>query len=334
MRIWFVFIGIALALYSCSDRNKPLVSMYHWKSEAIYSKHIENAMDISGSEKIYLRYFDVELKSNEWSSRESPFPTYVINKIAPEFSDFEIVPVVYLTNNIFQLENLKVVELAKQVRELINQISLEHFKKEIKEIQIDCDWTQSTRMNYFEFLEILNTDFNIDATIRLHQVKFKDKTGIPPVKKGTLMMYNVGDLKNRDQNSILEHEIVGDYINSSSTYPISLNIGLPIYSQTIVFNNDDEVRIMKGVSRQLYETDSHFKKVSSQVFNVEKDTLFNGLYLSEGYQLKLEEVSTDEVLRSYSILKMSKLNLNGVVLYHLDDEVLTHFNISELIEGL
>jgi len=77
-------------------------------------------------------------------------------------------------------------------------------------------------------LNILKKDFNVTATIRLHQIKFKDKTGIPPVDQGVLMAYNIGELKNNKQNSILEANIVKQYINKNTEYPLKLKLALDI----------------------------------------------------------------------------------------------------------
>lgn len=45
----------------------------------------------------------------------------------------------------------------------------------VKEIQIDCDWTASTQEAYFEFLHYLkekakDKQIQLSATIRLHQL--------------------------------------------------------------------------------------------------------------------------------------------------------------------
>ena len=66
----------------------------------------------------------------------------------------------------------------------------------VKEIQIDCDWTASTQEAYFEFLHYLkekakDKQIQLSATIRLHQLSMTP----PPVDRGILMMYNTGDVK-------------------------------------------------------------------------------------------------------------------------------------------
>ena len=67
-----------------------------------------------------------------------------------------------------------------------------------KEIQLDCDWNSSTQKKYFNLIEEMKlypTWENIvwSATIRLHQLKYPKQTGVPPVNKGVLMFYNMGN---------------------------------------------------------------------------------------------------------------------------------------------
>ena len=106
----------------------------------------------------------------------------------------------------------------------------------IHEIQFDCDWTQSTKEKYFKFLRHfrqLQNDptFQLSATIRLHQIKFANQTGVPPVNRGMLMFYNMADLESiKTPNSILDLEVAHQYIDSQTTYELPLDFALPIFS--------------------------------------------------------------------------------------------------------
>jgi len=327
---------ILLITSSCfNDRySKKNISFYHWKSKAVFNKSYEQAINISKTNKIYLHYFDIEtLQEQSWDNDEV-YPTYVLKSVSEEYKKLEIVPVVYITNRVFKTYNLNIPDLSNRIIQLINQISVEHFDKEIKQIQIDCDWTQSTRNSYFELLKQLQNYFEIDVTIRLHQIKYKNRTGIPPVKKGTLMLYNVGDLKNRQQNSTLESSIVKQYINSETEYPLILNIGLPLFSQTVVSNSDNEVKIIKNTERFMLENDSHFKKNDEINFTIIKDTLYKGVFLSKGYNLKLEEIKETEIIASHKIIRESNLTTNEIIFYHLDEKSLSNINLNELLEKL
>ena len=141
-------------------------------------------------------------------------------------------------------------------------------------------------------------------------------------------------LKNKKQNSIIESNIVSQYINSESSYPLSLSIGLPIFSQTVVFNNKNEIRLINTTERKTLDNDVHFKKQDDLVYEVTKDTLYHGFYLSEGFLLKLEEATLEEVQTSYQLICNSKLSTNEVIVYHLDEKQISSLNFNELIKQL
>ena len=124
----------------------------------------------------------------------------------------EIIPVVYIVNNCFKA-NTKTNsissdksggkssdetprQLADKILNRILQMNEANDIENVKEIQIDCDWTASTQEAYFEFLHYLkekakDKQIQLSATIRLHQLSMTP----PPVDRGILMMYNTGDVK-------------------------------------------------------------------------------------------------------------------------------------------
>lgn len=336
MRKYILFSFAVLTMFISCDQKKSdkSISFYHWKANAIFSDLYENALKTAQSNRVYLHYFDIEsVYVGNWDGYEI-FPTYVLKSVGKEYQNFEIIPVIYLTNRVLKSKNLHLEGLSNKIKDLVNQISLKQFGKKLTKIQMDCDWTESSKNVYFKLLTQLKEEFEIDVTIRLHQIKFKERTGVPPVEKGTLMLYNMGDLKNRNENSILESGIVKQYVNSETDYPLPLNIGLPIFSQTIASNKDNELKIIRNTERVVLENDRHFKKVDDMNFEVIGDTLYKGFYLSNGYNLKLEELKESEIVASYKIIKESALRTNEIIFYHLDEASLSTVNLKEIIESL
>lgn len=334
-RTYFILL-ILFAVSSCTKENNTNHSyaFYHWKSKAVYTEPHKDALALTKTNSIYMHYFDIETIQKPTENNDGIYPTYVLKKVEKQYQNYTIIPVVYITNSVFKTKNLTILNLSNRIQKLIHQISLKHFNKKIRQIQIDCDWTSATRNAYFSLLKQLKKEFTIDVTIRLHQIKYKNKTGIPPVKKGTLMLYNVGDLKNRQQNSILENTIVKKYVNSQTAYPLTLNVGLPLFSQTIVTNTSNKIKIIKNTERNVLENDKHFKKIDPTNFTVAIDTLYKGFYLSKDFQLKLEEIKESEIINSYKTIKQSKLNINDVIFYHLDDSSLSNIDLKNIINNL
>lgn len=324
-----------ILLLSCADSSyNKKISFYHWKSNADFDDSFGEALKASNSEKIYLRYFDVDkIEPGRWGD-DGIYPTYVIKRVAEAFKNYEIVPVVFITNQVLMTEDLDTEHLSNRIAELINEISTAHFGKEIHAVQIDCDWTQATRGTFFSLLESLKKQFDINVTIRLHQIKFKEATGIPPVERGTLMLYNVGELENEAQNSILEIDIVKQYINSTTDYPLVLDIALPLFSQTVIKSNDDEIRLINQSVRDRINNDSHFIQIDDNNYRVVADTLFSGFYLSKGYHIKIDEINESEILGAYKVVKDSRIVMDEIIFYHLDEQILTRMDLNKIIREL
>ncbi len=326
--------GLLLGVLACQNRSSKQVAFYHWKSQAKFNHTYQQTLEDHHIHKIYMHYFDVDNLAPTNGYEEGIFPNYVIQDVDDHYKSYDIVPVVYITNRVFQTPNLNVVDLAKKITELVDQISDKYFGKSIRKIQIDCDWTRTTKATYFNFLTELQKDFEIDVTIRLHQIKYKVKTGVPPVQHGTLMLYNMGDFKKTNENSILETAIVKQYVDAQTNYPLSLHLGLPLFSQTIVTNLNHDHKIIKHTDRQLYESDPHFKTIDATNFQVVKDTLYKGFYMSEGFNLKLEEISESEILSAYEVIQNSQLKIDEIIFYHLDETSLKNINFKDLMNNL
>lgn len=320
-----------------SCKNKPsntivkrkIFNFYEWGLNANYTDTTKKMLDLANTKTIFLHYFDVINHTTE-DNYSDPYPTYVINKIDTGFSDYEIVPVVFIANSVNMEYNLH-----EKISKLVDQISLSHFNKKFNKLQLDCDWNQNSKSSYFSLIDSLSKKFEVSVTIRLHQIKYKYDTGIPPVKKGVLMLYNVGELGRFDENSILESGIVDEYINPDSEYPMELDIALPLFSQTVLKNNDGNLKLLQGQHRsELEESKNIFRKINENVYVVRKDTLFKGFFLSKGFTLKIDSVDFNEIEKSYSFIKESKLKIGNTILYRLDDQLINKLNFNKIIEKI
>ncbi len=328
-----IFISILLFV-SCNKTENPTIAFYHWKSSARYTENVNNVLTKTKTNDIYLHYFDVDAVKEASYFDKGLYPVYVLQKVDEAFKKYNIIPVVFITNKTLQKEK-DMLRLKDRIRKLIDEISLHHFNKRHQTIQLDCDWTASTKDRYFELIQLLKEDYTLSVTIRLHQIKYPERTGVPPVDHGTLMLYNVGDLKNFEQNSILQPDIVAAYISPKTTYPLSLDVALPLFSQTVLKNNTDEFKILNGADQHLFQADTfHFRQKTANIFEVKSDTLYKGFYLSDGYLLKTEKVKESEIVAAYDIVKQSQLDIRNLIFYHLDDAALQEFNLDKILEAL
>ena len=103
--------------------------------------------------------------------------------------------------------------------------------KDVRELQIDCDYTGRSLKTYYNFLEIVRTvahqhDMRLSTTIRLHQLSMP----VPPADYGILMLYNTGDPhKYAERNPILDIRDVMPYISKLDDYELPLAAAYPVF---------------------------------------------------------------------------------------------------------
>ena len=192
-----------------------------------------------------------------------------------------VVPVVYLTNQTLKfLEPRYLEDFAQKIGNKIETIHQSWVRQPIgnNEIQLDCDWTLSTKEKYFTLLTILRKKYpRLSVTIRLHQIKFAEKTGIPPVDRGMLMCYNMSDWKNeKTHNSIFTPDVLSQYIGELSDYPLPLDMVMPAFHWTIGYRGHQFQYFLNAISAQDFQKISLFEQVQNR-FVAKKDTTLWGI---------------------------------------------------------
>src|SRR5690554_11448 len=316
MKKLFAVLSV-LIFFSCTKTEPIPVSFYYWRT-AFQLTDIEkdylNALDVK---KIYNRYFDVALKNNE----PVPVTSIVFNE---KLEGIEIVPVIYIKNEVF-LQETDTQDLAQKIAKYIQQINDKNGFV-INEIQFDCDWSLKSKDNYFQFI----ADFkkwhpHLSGTIRLHQVKYPEKTGIPDVSKGVLMYYNMGVISAGENNSIYERTIAQRYIKSLRNYSLPLDIALPVFSWGVQIRENNVVNLIGGM--RLKDVQNHpFEKKSKHQFRVVEDFIYKGRYLAKNDIIKIEEPSAEQLKEMIVDLKKNVKNKpKEIIFYDLNEKNLTEY---------
>lgn len=255
-------------------------SVYYWRTEWHLDSLERDFLVKYDIHKVYCRYFDVVIDGEDTNE---PHPNATITFVDPIPAGLEIVPTVYITEACMHQPH---EGLAEKVVKRIVQMNETNDVGEVKEIQIDCDYTLRSRQTYYDFLEevkyYLTTacpepvevdngqQTTVSTTIRLHQLSMP----APPVDYGVLMIYNTGDpQKFEERNPILDLRDVQPYLRYLDDYPLPLAAAYPVYQW---------VRTISGV---------HIT----------------------------HEVEADEILRVKSAVEAERDDLrHTILLYHLD----------------
>jgi hypothetical protein len=318
------FLCILLLIISCSKKEDHPYTFYYWKTKLSLNTEEKEVLNKTTLPFLYTRFFDVDKSSGKFQ------PIGVITKDTNFKLSQKIVPVVFITNRTFlYIKNDEITFLAKNINELINNKNSEYHLNTAPEIQIDCDWTAGTRDDYFKFLKELKkiSGKEITCTLRLHQVKDKAQTGVPPVEKVYLMCYSTSSpLENSDKNSILDVNTLKSYLTNINEYPIrKIEVALPIYSWGIVTNFLGKHKLINALSEKDLEN-PNFKKISDNEIEIRKDGFYFGSYMNKGFRIKIESISQQQLTEVISFLE-KKIQSFNIIYYQLDSKFVTgqHF---------
>ena len=321
----FLFL-IIFSFTSCSKKHPKNITRayYFWRMTDVVPNE-QNFLKQHNIEKLYVHLMDVDWNITQGAIPVTSNDALLTNSVLQAYKGFpkELVPVVFITNKTFEnIDSFDIPLLAKRLvrrclpayDEMDRDYEARHrfqFQKGAirpKEIQFDCDWTVKTSGKYFSFLSevkrLMPAAVKISATVRLHQFKYPAKTGVPPVDRGMLMVYNISDPKlYGNHNSIFESSKAEAYFNSVATYPLPLDIVLPAWSWCIVYRNKQFYQVENGLTEEDLKSASFLKSKGNHYYSVMEDTVYHDLFLRRGDEIKSESIDEKDLELATAISK-------------------------------
>lgn len=330
---WLLILGALFCCISCKQDTTGR-SFYYWKTgfEADESQ-TESLIRSMGINHFYIRIMDVD-----WSERlHMPVPVSPLNtdNIPVAMTRLDYTPVVFITNKSFlKTDETGCDSLAQKVARYVNRImqqmrttdSATGVRTSVEEIQIDCDWTATTKTKYFRFLRRLKEQFpnkQLSATIRLYPYKYPQKMGVPPVDKGILMCYNLGRIDHADtRNSVFDLEELQLYLRDKK-YALPLDIALPLFGWYAWFRGP----VFKGIiyDNELSINNPVFEKTGASTFRVRQDTELSNKYLREGDVLRSELPAEADLIKAAQLLKTKIPGIKSVAFFHWNEPVIHQY---------
>lgn len=336
--IWWVACFLLAACQSETRRTAEQVpAFYHWKATFAPTPSDWAMLDSVGAKTLYIRFFDVD-----WDeAKRTAIPKATVTFRQRPKPGIQVVPVVYITNRtVASLSAANVPELARNLTHRVKELADQQGVR-LSELQLDCDWTKTTRHTYFSLLRAIAREAKVplSATIRLHQVKFAAQTGVPPVARGMLMAYNTGDWKQPNtQNSILDLRDLRAYSDYLPGYPLPLDIALPLFRWTVVYRNGRFLTLLNNVGQaQLRAIPGLQVQADSLRYVATRNMVALGVTLRRGDMLRPEACSLTN-LKAASDLILAQLpdQKRTFTAYHLDSVVLQpypHANLKTLLHN-
>ena len=284
---------LLVLLGACSyEDTPPEQALYCWKTQVQFSAEEADFVKNNRIERLYIRYCDVGLRDN------APVPIAPVDIDTLSVQGKTVIPVVYLKNEIFTPEltegnSTYISTLAHKLGDYIEQIN-RYYRLRVSEVQFDCDWSLSTKQAYFSMLEAFKKEYpyQLSATIRLHQVKYREETGVPPVDYGVLMYYNMGRITATGANSIYDRSTALRYLGKLRAYPLPLDIALPMFAWGVHSADGQVLNLVGGLTHAQAQAISTLVPIdASDIYKVAEQTYYKGRVWQAGDLIKIEEVS-------------------------------------------
>jgi hypothetical protein len=328
-------VSILFCFTNCQTTKleKVTPAFYYWKGSFLIEDTGINLLSNLDVNKLYLKLFDVDFDNNPYVKSRIYFSQQIPEQIT------EITPVIYITNKtIKNIDSTDIEDLSQKIIvRLNNEIKRTLLVGKVSEIQIDCDWTNTTRDKYFYLLRLIkqSTKYIVSATIRLHQYKYH-RNNIPPIDKGLLMCYNVDDIANFNvNNSLFSKAEVMKYIEDVK-YPLTLDLALPTFGWGVLFNASEKFEgITEYINLKEIQVDTSFITTDRKnVFTAKIEQYKYGNYWNVNDKVRVENINMAEVeeIKNYLIDKLNNPAPN-IILFHFDESNLNNYTLNE-IKGL
>ncbi|MBX2905093.1 MAG: hypothetical protein KF744_03590 [Taibaiella sp.] len=329
---------LCASLIGCKQRHHVISpSFYYWKTTYELTAYEKKNIAQLGVKQMYLRLFDVDTDPRATDA----YPVGLVRVNEPVDSTIQYIPVIFVTQR--TLNKLSLQRMTALAHKMANLAEVTCSDAGIKprEIQIDCDWTATTREKYFRLLSFLKkepyfADKLLSCTIRLHQVKYTTSSGIPPVDRGAVMCYNVGNLKKPGtQNSILEAELAEKYLSHMDSYPLPFDIALPLFSWSLLFRGGQFVGILRDVDVADIRQSKLFRKTGDGRWACKLDTMWRG------QQFFLDDIVRFEASEQADLMKVARHTAQHVhndslrvIFFSCDSITLSKHSVHDLEEVL
>jgi hypothetical protein len=345
MRIILILFIAQLFFQACNQVNETEVvrkGIYFWKTDW-HDYYLDDDDDYFFKLKpdvLYFKFFEIEpdehfvgvpIAKTGVNFRNNPD-----SRVARRIASTKIVPVVFIQNEVFKgVSNAQLDELADNTFYLIEKIFMQKMPAlNYQELQLDCDWTESTRDAFFYFIEKVKSisGKKISCTLRLYPYKYRQKMGVPPVDRVTLMCYNlISPLGNDDRNSILEPAELEKYLEGVKKYPVPMDVALPVFSYVYWYRYGQFMGLLRGKHNEIK---THTKHQQGLWHLVVEDFTHEYNFVRSGDVLKIESVSNHDLRESIRLLQKHVAFHKDLTisLFHLDAESLSNFEDEELFD--
>jgi hypothetical protein len=273
----------------------PKISYYHWANSYTDDPTL---LRTYAPTRLYLKLLDIGYRDKNLSINPTDIHTP---------PSVPVIPAVFLDN-----EALREAPLDTLRDQILTHVP----PKTYQNLQMDCDWTVQTRDSYFALLKRLHEDYpHLSVTLRLHQVKYAQHTGVPPADRAVLMYYNMSDIRDPDTlNYILDNAVGKRYLHNFADYPLPLDLALPLYQQTRVIRQGKLVHLASSATVNADKTE----RLEDKHYRVTQGHYWQDYYLYPDDELRVDSVDIPALHEAAQQLA-EVMHPDEIIFYSLSD---------------
>ena len=335
---------LLLPLASCRQKKDVVVpapeateepgrAVYFWKTRFDINESEQEFLKTYSIGKMYVRMFDVDYDASPAAGAEKVIPVGTTSFVSGKPDGIEIIPTVFITTRALDLSKQEEGGLPALAGKIVLRVGNMMDYNELgafRELQLDCDWTESTQEDFFALCRqvkaLLRADKrDLSVTVRLHQLRQQ----APPADRGVLMLYNTGALRAAGrQNSILDISGVKAYLSKSPVvYGIPLDFAYPSFGWGVWFRGSK----YKGLLHQTDFSNTEYYSSDGNEFTVLKDHVLERHELQKGDKIRLETSDPASIKEVKDLVRKSFYkNPHTNILYHLDSNNLSKYTKDEI----
>ncbi|HLI94151.1 MAG TPA: hypothetical protein VKU83_11090 [Puia sp.] len=222
------------------------MSFYYWHPGFGLDSLQDTTLRRNGVRTLYIRYFDVD-----WLPADSAPVSLFTTDYRNAAPTGDVIPVISIRDRVFdRLTPATIPGFAAGIFSRVRSINASR-RLQNREIQFDCDWSEKSQRNYFFFLQEYHriSVQAVSAAIRMNQLRYPDRAGIPPVDYGVLFYFNLQETDTGDVQSLFERPVAHRFTPSLRSYPLTLDIALPLFGSGKSRDGEELFDIISDVNR-------------------------------------------------------------------------------------
>ena len=311
-------------------------SAYYWRTVFQLDSTERQFLQVHDVGRLYIRLFDVvenTLLGDDKMRTEEIVPNATIS-----FKDSvpvpHVVPTVYITTDALRRMGGARRDWAEKILTRVMNMCSYNGITGVEELQLDCDWTASTRGLFFSLCSDMKAamaaredtrEMTLSSTIRLHQLSQSP----PPMDCGVLMLYNTGSFrKPGTNNSLLSYDDVAPYLDKLQDYPLHLDFAYPIYRWALVYRNDHFEGLLRDTDLASLQTE----KRKDGRYRVMQDGYIGGKKVMKDDIIRIENSDYNTVMKVKNAIEQRVDGNHATILYHLATDNITRYKEEEINE--